>query len=148
MDFGAREFGGPPVWSTDERYLALPEWTDGSTTWANWRTQRLTVFDLRGRLEATAAREFTLPRLQSVDADAVVAVADTDAAPVSIRLAHLAWAALGSRRVALRPRARVPGLWPAAAAGWYGGGLGLLLLALPVAALWRAVRRLLRRGQR
>ena len=145
FDFGTRRFGGPPVWSEDGRYAAIPEWTG---TWG----QQLTVFDLRHLEEASTGGAFRVLQLGSI-VDGRVTGVDSPIhgpSPVAVPIDSLPWTPLASRRmpvasdVPLRKRLA----WRSVQALWLCLWLAPMLVALPFVLLYRWVRSLLARDHR
>ncbi|MBI5653162.1 MAG: hypothetical protein HZC40_22365 [Chloroflexi bacterium] len=102
IDFAARRFGGPPVWSEDARYVAIPEWAQTHDAFGadHFSWQVLTIFDLQEMREATRADKFSVIQIEAFQAGAIRGVDSPRHQPraFSASIENSDWRALGARQ--------------------------------------------------
>jgi hypothetical protein len=105
-DFGDRWFGGPPLWSSDSRYLAIPEWIEHETPDGGFQPagQAVTIIDVARLREATITTDGAVIILRQVSQDAAVAIVDPRGSAVAreIPWTALSWEELARRRLPMR----------------------------------------------
>jgi hypothetical protein len=92
--YPAPSFGGPPLWSTDSRYVAVPQWTQRPPL----PQQRLVVFDVAEEREGMLPEVYEVLHVRAF-VDGVISGTDSDrdaAKDVHGKLDDVVWRPFGS----------------------------------------------------